>query len=201
MKALKSIFNHAQYIAQQRWTSHSIKRKSPSLMPATDNITPLQKTLIEQVELSYRLAESQLNLNFIRPSVGFKLRGKCAGMAHLQHNHLRFNPLLFINNSQAFLSEVVPHEICHLLVYQIFGKVKPHGKEWRNMMRQVFNVSPRTTHDFDISPATEVHFRYQCHCGPVHLSLRRHNKVLRGKTQYCCRRCKIQLTLMPERPT
>lgn len=192
MKTLKSFLKQAQHIVRL-----PNKQTPPSLMPATGHLTPLQQTLIEKVAISYQLAESHFELSFTRPSIGFKLRGKCAGMAHLHHNHLRFNPALLINNSHAFLNEVVPHEVCHLLVYQIFGKVKPHGKEWQNMMQHIFNVSPRTTHDFDISTTTAPQFRYQCHCGPVDLSLRRHNKVLRGQTQYRCRRCKVQLSPFP----
>ncbi|WP_299491153.1 SprT family zinc-dependent metalloprotease [uncultured Shewanella sp.] len=190
MKALKSIFNQAQ----QSLVSRSMIPKLPSLMPVTHNITPLQQTLIKKVEICYQAAESQLELHFARPTIGFKLRGKCAGMAHLQHNHLRFNPTLLANNSQAFLTEVVPHEVCHLLVYHIFGRVKPHGKEWKNMMQYVFNLSPRTTHDFDTTDATGPQFRYQCHCGTINLSLRRHNKIIRGQTQYRCRRCNTQLS-------
>lgn len=189
MKTLKSILKNAQQKIHL-----PIAPTPPSLLPASGVLTPLQQAIMDKVEVCYQQAESQLALHFPRPTVGFKLRGKCAGMAHLHHNHLRFNPELLVNNRDAFLTEVVPHEVCHLLVYQLFGKVKPHGKEWQNMMRELFNLSPRTTHDFDLSSSTQPQFLYQCHCGTITLSLHRHNKVVRGQTQYRCRRCKIQLS-------
>ncbi|WP_298773213.1 SprT family zinc-dependent metalloprotease [uncultured Shewanella sp.] len=189
MKILQSILKKTQQQVHQ-----SIAPIPPSLMPASGVLSPLQQSIIDRVEACYQQAERLLDLHFPRASIGFKLRGKCAGMAHLHHNHLRFNPKLLANNSDAFLNEVVPHEVCHLLVYQLFGKVKPHGKEWQHMMQHLFSLTPRTTHDFDISGSTERQFLYQCHCGTVKLSLRRHNKVVRGQTQYRCRRCKIQLS-------
>ncbi len=182
-------------VKKAQYTMHqAIAPTPPSLQPASGVLTPLQQAIIDKVEVCYQEAELQLALHFPRPTVGFKLRGKCAGMAHLHHNHLRFNPKLLVNNSHAFLTEVVPHEVSHLLVYQLFGKVKPHGKEWQNIMVKLFNLSPQTTHNFDISDSTQPQFLYQCHCGTIKLSLRRHNKVVRGQTQYLCRRCKTQLS-------
>ncbi|MEP1383040.1 MAG: zinc ribbon domain-containing protein [Paraglaciecola sp.] len=36
-------------------------------------------------------------------------------------------------------------------------------------------------------------FLYQCQCGTVELSITRHNKVVKGKQNYICRRCKNTL--------
>ena len=80
------------------------------------------------------------------------------------------------------------HEISHLLTWQLFGKVKPHGKEWQAVMRDVFGVTPETTHSFDMSSVNLNTVDYQCGCGDVALTIRRHNKVLQG-VQYRCRKC------------
>lgn len=144
---------------------------------------------MQRLEQLYQHAEKQLKRSFPRPEVNFKLRGRSAGTAHLQSNKLRFNAVLFTENQQAFFDEVLPHEICHLLCYQLYGRVRPHGKEWQQLMLKLFNVVPKTTHNFDVVSVQAQSFNYQCHCGIVPLSIRRHNKIIRGQTQYRCRRC------------
>jgi SprT protein len=107
---------------------------------------------------------------------------------------LRFNPVLLNDNVSAFLEQVVPHEVCHLLVYRLFGKVRPHGKEWQNLMRELFDVQGQTYHQMDVTKVKGKSFHYQCKCGPIELSIRRHNKVLKGKQIYVCRKCRNPLT-------
>ncbi|WP_299797648.1 SprT family zinc-dependent metalloprotease [uncultured Shewanella sp.] len=154
----------------------------------------LHTRVARQVLDCYRIAERQLNHIFPRPEISFTLRGRSAGTAHLQLNKLRFNPVLLAENSDIFLSEVIPHEICHLLAYHLYGKVKPHGKEWQSLMINLFAVQPNTTHSLDTRSVDGKRFDYLCGCGPVKLSIRRHNKIQRGETQYRCRRCKRELT-------
>lgn len=163
-------------------------------------IIDLQSKLLAHCEACYQLAENKLQRKFDRPSINFKLRGKSAGTAHLQQNRLRFNPILLRENPDAFIEQVVPHEICHLLCYQIFTQakksIKPHGREWQSLMINIFSIKPQTTHNFDTSSVSGTHYTYQCHCGTVNLSLRRHNKIIRGQAKYLCRKCKHQLTLV-----
>lgn len=153
-----------------------------------------QIQVLERIETCYQTAEMTLKRAFPRPITQFTLRGKSAGTAHLQQNRLRFNPVLLRENSEAFLTEVVPHEICHLLCFQLFGKTKPHGKEWQSLMLTVFKVNPKTTHNFNTTSVASKEVEYRCACGPIRLSIRRHNKVLRGESRYICKRCKTHLT-------
>ncbi|MCL1091588.1 SprT family zinc-dependent metalloprotease [Shewanella profunda] len=157
-------------------------------------LSSLQIQILERVEACYQEAEISLKRAFPRPITQFTLRGKSAGTAHLQQNRLRFNPVLLRENSEAFLTEVVPHEICHLLCFQLFGKTKPHGKEWQSLMLTVFKVNPNTTHSFNTASVASKDVEYHCACGPIRLSIRRHNKVLRGESRYICKRCKTHLT-------
>lgn len=136
----------------------------------------------------------QLNQAFCIPQISFKQRGKIAGCARLQINELRFNPVLLADNHQLFLDEVVPHEVCHLIVFTLFGKVRPHGKEWKTLMKQLFNLDGQTYHKMDVAKVAGKNFQYQCLCGPVELTIRRHNKIKRGEQQYSCRRCQSVLT-------
>ncbi len=155
--------------------------------------TSAQAELLSAIEACYLKAENCFSRSFPRPEINFKLRGKSAGTAHLALNKLRFNPVLLEENQQAFVDEVVPHEICHLLCHQLFGKVRPHGKEWQSLMQGVYGLSANTTHSFDTQSVAGKYFDYQCHCGLVKLSLRRHNKVLRRQSEYQCRRCQQRL--------
>lgn len=157
-------------------------------------LSTLQIQVLERIETCYQTAEMTLKRAFPRPITQFTLRGKSAGTAHLQQNRLRFNSVLLRENSEAFLTEVVPHEICHLLCFQLFGKTKPHGKEWQSLMLTVFKVNPKTTHNFNTTSVASKEVEYRCACGPIRLSIRRHNKVLRGESRYICKRCKTHLT-------
>ena len=173
-------------IAERDSTVYSM---SSHTVPQWNSQDPLQQRLFDKVEACYQIAEQHFDQTFPRPEIGFKLRGRSAGTAHLQLNKLRFNPVLLTENQQAFIDEVVPHEICHLLCFQLFGRVKPHGKEWQSLMRTLFSLVPRTTHAFDTSSLSAAQIDYLCGCGPIKLSIRRHNKVRRGQTQYRCKRC------------
>ena len=151
--------------------------------------TEAQQQVLLKIEADYQLAEQQLQRKFTRPSILFSLRGKSAGTAHLQLNKLRFNPVLLEENIDAFLTQVAPHEISHLLCFQLFGRVKPHGAEWQRIMTGIYNIPADTTHQLNTHSVAGKHFQYQCHCGPVMLSIRRHNKVIRNQTQYRCKQC------------
>ena len=153
---------------------------------------PLQQRVAARVEECYQRAERHFNCRFARPNISFRQRGKIAGSARLQGNELRFHPLLLQQNSEHFIEHVVPHEISHLLTWQRHGRVAPHGREWQRIMVEVFDLPPLRTHNYDTSALGQREFAYQCGCGPVMLSIRRHNKVLRG-TLYQCRRCKQSL--------
>ncbi len=158
--------------------------------------TALAHRLHQRVEACYRQAEASLGRRFPRPSTSFKLRGQAAGTAHLQENRLRFNPVLLAQEPEAFLAEVVPHEVAHLLAWQLHGRVKPHGVEWQQLMVKVFDLPPKVRHSFDVSALAPKTWSYRCACQAHELTVRRHNKVVRGEMQYRCRRCGE--TLEPE---
>lgn len=165
-------------------------------------LTPLQmqQTLTERVHLCFSQAEQKLGRAFPRPQIHCNMRGRAAGAARLQTWELRFNPALFAANYQAFLDEVVPHEVAHLLVHALWGagrgkaRVLPHGRQWQSVMREVFNLEPSTTHSFDLAVLAQPSVTYACACQQHQLSIRRHNKVARGEANYHCRRCKQVLT-------
>lgn len=151
-----------------------------------------------QAESVVKSCMQQASLFFAQPfnipKLSFKLKGKCAGKAYLQLWEIRLNPVLFAENIEQFLDEVIAHEIAHLLVYKLYGpKAKPHGKEWQSIMWQVFHVQPKTTHSFNLDSVRGQGFEYRCSCQVHCLTIRRHNKVLKGLANYRCTRCQQEL--------
>jgi len=158
---------------------------------------------MSNIELSYQAqkalyrhvttANRYFDQTFSVPSINFKLKGKTAGKAYLHQWEIRLNPVLFVENRKQFLQEVIPHELAHLLTFQLFGQVKPHGKEWKMMMEQVFSLSAKTTHNFGMASVQGKTFQYQCPCNCYPLTIHRHNKVQKGTARYSCRECKQEL--------
>lgn len=154
-----------------------------------------QQLVSQKVEQCIHHASQYFEQNFKHPKINFNQRGKIAGSARLQFNELRFNPVLLEDNLDAFLQEVVPHEVCHLLAYTLFGKVRPHGKEWQSLMRNLFELNGQTYHQMDVAKVKGKSFNYQCECGTIELGIRRHNKVIRGEQIYICKKCRSPLKI------
>ena len=150
-----------------------------------------KEAVIREVHRLFDVAERYFNRPFPLPDVSFRRSGKNAGTAFLQQNRVNFHPVLLAANKAAFFSDVIPHEVSHLITWHTAGKrrrVKPHGPEWQAVMQHVYGVSPSTTHDFDLSVLGLTTFNYRCGCQTIELSVRRHNNVKKGMT-YRCRRC------------
>lgn len=146
----------------------------------------------EKVVSCLMQANAYFESDIALPKICFNQKGSAAGTAYLQRHEVRFNYDMFIQDPAEFVNTVVPHEIAHLFVYKIFGsKPKPHGLEWQSVMVKVFGLTPNRTHTFTVKPANKS-FLYQCDCTEHSLTIRRHNKILKGGL-YQCRRCNATL--------
>ena len=141
--------------------------------------------------LREKLQQANLHLcrNYAEPKLVYQQRGTAAGTAWMDSYEIRLNPVLLMENQQTFIDEVVPHELAHLLVWKHFGRVAPHGKEWKWMMETVLGVPARRTHKFEVQSVRKNTFPYRCRCQQHQLTVRRHNRVVRGEAEYRCVQC------------
>lgn len=149
----------------------------------------LQQAAMRSLRHYLHIANLHFKREFPEPSLIYQQRGTSAGTAWLERWEIRLNPVLLQENQQAFVDEVVPHELAHLLVWKVFGRVAPHGKEWKWMMETVLGVPARRTHKFETTSVRSATFAYRCQCQQHNLTVRRHNRVVRGEAEYRCVHC------------
>ncbi|HAD43337.1 MAG TPA: SprT family protein [Plesiomonas shigelloides] len=182
-------------------------------MPSPRLPTALQQEVMQCLRQYLAMAADYFDSPFPEPRVSYRQRGMSAGSAHLQLGEIRLNPVLLQENGSAFIQEVIPHELAHLLAYWLCcqpispalsaqlpaawrkrrSRIAPHGAEWCWLMEMVLGRPARRTHRFDVSNVRGRTVAYQCACQQHALSIRRHNRVLRGENRYLCRQCQQEL--------
>lgn len=162
----------------------------------------VREQVLLKVAYYIALANALYRINVPVPTCSFDLRGRASGMAHYREHHIRFNPVLLNENTEAFLAQTPGHEVAHLVTLFLHApgrkrrpfSLAPHGPQWQEVMRD-FGLQPRATHNFVIDNATISTrlFAYRCSCpdkvfkfGP-----RKHANAKRAK--YFCRQCLGQL--------
>lgn len=176
---------------------HAIAQDEKSVPDTDASLTPAQWEWQVRacVQACYARAERYFLRHFPHPEVSFQLRGGNAGVAEPGRHRLRFNRQLLLENGQPFVDEVVPHEVAHLLAYVLFGRrIRPHGREWQSIMRDVLGRVPKTRHGFDVKKAARQSFIYACQCQDREhaLTIIRHRRMGQGQV-YVCRVCRQPL--------
>ena len=173
------------------------------MQPSVSSVLPISSARQTEVTDKTRYFVHQAELLYCRSfdeiPVKFDLSGRTAGMYVVRNNTrlIRYNPWLFEKYFLENLNDTVPHEVAHYVVEQMYGQgnVKPHGQEWKQLMRE-FGVEPRRTCNFDMSGIpTRAHrrFKYQCDCRTHSVSTRMHNTINRKQKTYLCRQCGTKL--------
>ena len=160
-------------------------------------------------------AELKFRQHFGYQSIEIDIRGRTAGQIRYGYASkgnkkvlrteqnlpiLRFNPYLLAKYKETFIDQVVPHECAHLVAYALFGmKIKPHGAEWKALMANLYQQAPDVTHRFEILSKTRRMFDYSCGCIDINhqLTVIRHNKIIKQKAVYLCKKCRSPLTYIP----
>jgi SprT protein len=123
--------------------------------------------------------------------VRFDLRGRAAGQFRFRCQGgardclIRYNPWVFAADLEHHQSDTVAHEVAHYIVHLLHPRAKPHGREWKELMRR-FGATPLRQ---------QRRHTYRCACpGLVHsLSTTRHRRIQRGAA-YLCRGCRTPLS-------
>jgi SprT protein len=92
--------------------------------------------------------------------------------------------------------DTVAHEVAHYLVYLLHPDARPHGREWKELMRR-FGATPRATSPYDLRGVPlrqQQRHAYRCGCSGVQhtLTSTRHRRIQQG-TRYLCRHCRQPL--------
>ncbi len=160
----------------------------------------LQRQVRESADSCLRRAGDYFCRQFAPPEIRFDLKGASAGQAvfirqgRREEIRLRFNSQLLLQNPQEFLSQVIPHEVAHMVARLVYGRrIRPHGQEWQAVMRDVLGVAPQVRHRMDVRDIARPRPRHLYHCSCPQrehwLSSIRHNRIQRAQQRYLCRAC------------
>lgn len=164
------------------------------------------RAAVDRVNECIATASQHYGQSFEKIPVHFDLTGQTAGMFCRRRNpdtgieklYFRLNKDLLIENLDHFLADTIPHEVSHYVTRVRWGwKVKSHGPEWTSVMTQCFSIAPNRLHSLDTTTSSPSPFIYGCTCPgkEFSLSVRMHNKILRGSVRVC-KACRGKLVLL-----
>jgi len=167
-----------------------------------DNHQDIRQMVIDAFDNCYDIARSK-GIELVKIPIQFDLNGTCAGQYCARKDYFgvkryfRVNLQIAKDNLEDYLKETIPHEFCHYYANANYGRVQPHGDEWKRAMIVIFGISPRRCHNYDVSNAqrrTVQRYAYSCGCRIHRITSMKHNKLQRNPKQYICNICKNYLT-------
>jgi predicted SprT family Zn-dependent metalloprotease len=153
-------------------------------------MTELQAKAIKRIHEVFAKAQEMYGMDFIAPTITFKLKGRRGGYAMAYKNIIAINNEMLHRNGDAFIKDVPGHEAAHIIARKIYPfATNSHGVEWATVMRNVANQEPTRCHDFTVVTRNE----YFCKCtDTIYVSTVTHNRILKGKN-YSCKKCGTQV--------
>lgn len=174
-------------------------------MTTIEPITEDQRRIVSaETKRCIDRANNLLDTSFDDIPVRFDLKGRAAGMYRVVRGErfIRYNPYLFAKYYEENLSTTVPHEVAHYLTDAVYGypRVKPHGHEWRTVMRMLgADSSVHCEFDLDGIPVRQYRrVRYTCRCRFHELTTVRHNRIQHKGARYYCQACQSELVVAAE---
>lgn len=169
------------------------------IMGAMNYVTPIdqdtQRQVIERTRDFVRLSEQLFDIRLPVLPVLFDLRGRSSGMYRVRGKtrEIRYNPWIFALHFDDCMETTVPHEVAHYVVDKLFGirNVRPHGKEWKQVM-QAYGADSTVTANLSlegIPTRRTARFHYRCGCRDHQLGSIRHRKIIKREAIYSCRHC------------
>ena len=176
--------------------------KVPTIKMVVDTYADV-KTLVEnRFNECYAIAKAK-GYDLPKIEIDWSLKGMVAGMFCTQfaRRFFKVNLTLAKDNLEDYLKQTVPHEFSHYIVRavaakNIFGRPKPHGREWKNVMIRVFGLDPKRCHSYDVSVRRGCRFEYKCACQSFKLGPTRHRRLQRNPQYYKCKNCRGYLTFV-----
>ena len=140
-----------------------------------------------------------------KPTWDFRKRGRVAGTACPNTNHMSFNAILLLENVDHYIEVTVAHELAHVLDHQINGvnwkihrgkRVQDHhGYRWQAMMA-LLGLDAKRCHSYDTTNArvkkvdNRIKHVWTCNCGrEMVIGPKRHRKITHGTAMYWMRGC------------
>ncbi len=159
------------------------------------------KLIEERVFEMMLRAKYAYGTNFPSPEIKYKLTGQCAGRAKSAPKHTKklgwvnFNLDICRHNLTNFLKRTVRHEIAHLIDVFLYGRTRPHGRNWAMVMWKLGEKRPSRCHSYDMSKVKtrrmKKHYVYKCNCEKPHnLTIIRHRRIVNNGKKFKCRDCK-----------
>jgi len=164
----------------------------------------VQQRVVEKLEACVEIANKHfINRTIRMPVIKYDVKGTRGGYVNSGVNVVHYNPILLMDNIDAFIGRTVPHELAHLITYIVFGTEHTtgrrrrrivHGESWREVMR-VLGAPTTRCHSYDTKAARTrrkmPRVEYTCaRCSKVvTLGHRQNIKHLRGE-KYWHKPCK-----------
>ena len=105
--------------------------------------------------------------------------------------------LLTTLKTEAQLHAVLAHEVAHVVVGQVYGpETRPHGREWKAIMGDLFGADPSRCHEYDVTNAaqrTQARYPLTCGCMTHQVTARLVAQVVQNPGSRICRKCRKAL--------
>lgn len=153
-------------------------------------MTELQAKAIERIKEVFANAHKMYGMDFVLPTITFKLKGRRGGYAMAYRNFIAINNEMLHQNGDSFIKDVPGHEAAHIITRKLYPyAVDSHGSEWATVMRNVAYQEPKRCHDFAVVTKNE----YFCKCtDTIYVSTTIHNRILKNKS-YSCKKCRSKI--------